>query len=144
MGIDFSPPAPLQCRIDQVPQLHHPAADARLDRPERLVEMLCDFRLCHRGKKREFDHLALIPRQLRNCLAYQLARFRRRDRIECIPVVELLETFRFSLQVVLQPITALRGTQAIDGLVPSERYRPGQRFAEGRIIKGRLDRKSVV
>jgi hypothetical protein len=138
MGIASSPPAPLQCRIDQVPQLHHPAADARLDCPERLVEMLGDFRLCHRGKEREFDHLALILRQLHHCLAYQLARFRRRDRIEGIPRVELLETFRFSLHVVLQSITALRRTQAIDGLVPSERYRPGQRFPEGRIVKGRL------
>ena len=133
-----SPPAALQLGADHIPQLHHRAADARLDRPERLVETLCDFRLGHRGKEREFDHLALVLRELLNRLAYQLARLHRRDRIEGTLAVELLENFRLALHVVLEPIAALCRAQAIDGLVASERHRPGQRFAEGRIIKGRL------
>jgi hypothetical protein len=130
--------SPTAARADHIPQLHHRAADARLDRPERLVETLCDVRLGHRGKEREFTYLEQVLRELLKRLAYQLARLHRRDRIEGTLAIELLENFRLAMHVVLEPIAALCRAQTIHGLVASERHRPGQRFTEGRIIKGRL------
>src|SRR5271170_7417453 len=109
--------SPTAARADHIPQLHHRAADAPLDRFERLVETLCDVRLGHREKEREFTYLAQVLRELLKRLAYQLARLHRRDRIEGTLAIELFENFRLAMHVVLEPIAALCRAQAIDGLV---------------------------